>query len=787
MAALARERAPRFMDADLDILVEEVENRREILYCRGPRKPFRTEMKYQWEEVARKINAQSDAPRTWSQCRKKFNDLTRVVKEKITRNRQQQKQSRGAPARGQRLSRLEERVLAIMRWDATPPVAASGLEIIDNDDAQDVPPGFSQADELQGSEEEDTQSLHLSLPSTSSDPGTSRSLEDSLEARSICGESLVMESKKLISATDIHHSGALLKSLNEQRVQGLFCDITIIVEDRKFRAHKNVLSSASSYFHQLFILDGTSNVNGQILELSFVRAEVFAEVLNFIYTSKLIRVNAELASELIQSGQALGLKFLADLGESLSKLKGLTPAVNSAASVTDSRAETSQKIAADATVEPECLIIHVEEGGLGPRITDAFSLHSAEFRDSNGNSNVSPSGEDSEDNDDVIFCSEISPPKQSCSVVSKSSMQTNIIVPNIPVSSDDVRTQTKHATLLPETEQNTMSTQQSTQTANVNYPQDGNHLVTEDKMAGIDTLAKGCRVYANIDTNPNTYHVVVPNKEDLTNREPKQNREPGSPDKNLLLIGDKVSDGGGHSSIQIVPENSSNHINNSRPMYINEQNFPDAKRMKREQDHYELVVDGRLFYVCIVCKRSYACLTSLRRHFNVHSWEKKYPCHYCEKVFPLAEYRTKHEILHTGERRYQCLTCGETFISYQVMASHIRSVHSKKTGKSAAEDETDSKLYRLLPCKTLQIRQYGFLTASASGAMAEINDDGIVYHVGDEDEGASQQTPETIGGGKPTSWDDIFPQEGTPVYRYNSLDGNSELEFVIPESFREMA
>ncbi|XP_078067944.1 transcriptional regulator Kaiso [Mustelus asterias] len=617
-----------------------------------------------------------------------------------------------------------------------------------------------------------------------------------------------MESKKLISATDIHHTGTLLKSLNEQRVQGLFCDITIIVGDRKFRAHKNVLSSASNYFHQLFSLDGAKNTYGQVLELNFVRAEVFAEVLNFIYSSKLVRVNAELVSELIQSGQALGLKFLADLGESLSKLKAAAPATDIAAPVTDSKGEASQKVAADPPVEPERLIIHVEEGGVGPRITDAFSLSSAEFGDSKGNSQASVSGEDSEDNDDVIFCSEITPPKQPSNIASNSLVQTNIIIPNIPVSSDNLGVQTKHLALLPETSpkvgdfkgkipdgstgsgQNTVINQQSTKVGNAKYIQDGNHPVTIVKTAAIDTLSKGCRVYANIDTNPNTYHIVVPNKDDLANRETKQNKEPQSPEKKLLLIGDKVSGDGGHSSFQIMPENSSNHINNSRPVFINDQYFPDAKRMKREQDHYELIVDGRVFYVCIVCKRSYACLTSLRRHFNVHSWEKKYPCHYCEKVFPLAEYRTKHEILHTGERRYQCLTCGETFINYQVMASHIRSVHSKKTGKNATEDEavSDSKLYRLLPCKTLQIRQYGFLTPGGSGAMTEINEDGIVYHVDDDDDtDAPPQTPETIGGNKPTSWDDIFPQEGTPVYRYNSLDGNSELEFVIPESFRELA
>uniref|UniRef100_V9KDW7 Transcriptional regulator Kaiso n=1 Tax=Callorhinchus milii TaxID=7868 RepID=V9KDW7_CALMI len=616
-----------------------------------------------------------------------------------------------------------------------------------------------------------------------------------------------MESKKLVSATDAQHSGTLLKSLNEQRAQGLFCDIAIIVEDRKFRAHKNVLSSASTYFHQLFCIDGASNVYGQVLELNFIRAEVFAEVLNFIYSSKLVRVDALLVSELIQAGQALGLKFLADLGESLAKVKGMASGKDKAASVTDSKAEASETVTGDQTLKSEGLIMHFEDGERGPIITKAFSLSSSEFSDSKASSKASSNCDESEDNDDVIFCSEISPPKPPSSTVINSAVQ-RLLVAKMPVNSESLGVQTKQITLVPETSskvgdfkvkisdsgaglgQNNALGQQTTKTVNLKYVQEGKQPLTADKTVGMDTFSKGCKVYANIDTTPNTYHIVVPSKDDSANCEAKQNREPKSPEKKLLLIGERVSGDRGHSSIQLIPDDSENHVNNSRPLFINEQCFPDAKRLKKEQDHYELVVDGRVFYVCIVCKRSYACLTSLRRHFNVHSWEKKYPCHYCEKVFPLAEYRTKHEILHTGERRYQCLTCGETFINYQVMASHIRSVHSKKTGKGATEEESvsDSKLYRLLPCKTLQIRQYGFLTAGRSDSMTGINEDGIVYHVEDDDDaGASQQTPGTIATSKPASWDDIFPQDGTPVYRYNSLDGNSELEFVIPESFRELA
>uniref|UniRef100_A0A4W6EFL1 BTB domain-containing protein n=3 Tax=Percomorphaceae TaxID=1489872 RepID=A0A4W6EFL1_LATCA len=42
---------------------------------------------------------------------------------------------------------------------------------------------------------------------------------------------------------DSAHPHTVLSKLNEQRSQGLFCDVTIVVEDVKFRAHKNILAA----------------------------------------------------------------------------------------------------------------------------------------------------------------------------------------------------------------------------------------------------------------------------------------------------------------------------------------------------------------------------------------------------------------------------------------------------------------------------------------------------------------------------------------------------------------
>uniref|UniRef100_A0AAQ6AER8 BTB domain-containing protein n=1 Tax=Amphiprion ocellaris TaxID=80972 RepID=A0AAQ6AER8_AMPOC len=51
-----------------------------------------------------------------------------------------------------------------------------------------------------------------------------------------------------LNLMDSAHPHTVLSKLNEQRSQGLFCDVTIVVEDVKFRAHKNILAACSGYF-----------------------------------------------------------------------------------------------------------------------------------------------------------------------------------------------------------------------------------------------------------------------------------------------------------------------------------------------------------------------------------------------------------------------------------------------------------------------------------------------------------------------------------------------------------
>ncbi|XP_067884544.1 myb-related transcription factor, partner of profilin-like [Heterodontus francisci] len=78
---MSESKAPRFSDAAVEILVEQVRSRKEV--PSDGRKMPRQTLRQAWEEVALNVNARTDIIRTGGQCRKKFNDITRTARDKL--------------------------------------------------------------------------------------------------------------------------------------------------------------------------------------------------------------------------------------------------------------------------------------------------------------------------------------------------------------------------------------------------------------------------------------------------------------------------------------------------------------------------------------------------------------------------------------------------------------------------------------------------------------------------------------------------------------------------------
>ncbi|XP_008049521.1 zinc finger and BTB domain-containing protein 7A, partial [Carlito syrichta] len=82
------------------------------------------------------------------------------------------------------------------------------------------------------------------------------------------------------------HSSDVLSGLNEQRTQGLLCDVVILVEGREFPTHRSVLAACSQYFKKLFT-SGAVVDQQNVYEIDFVSAEALTALMDFAYTATL--------------------------------------------------------------------------------------------------------------------------------------------------------------------------------------------------------------------------------------------------------------------------------------------------------------------------------------------------------------------------------------------------------------------------------------------------------------------------------------------------------------------
>ncbi|MGH0174993.1 UNVERIFIED_CONTAM: hypothetical protein FKN15_007027 [Acipenser sinensis] len=81
------------------------------------------------------------------------------------------------------------------------------------------------------------------------------------------------------------HKDAVLTALNQQRHDGILCDVTLVAEEQKFHAHKAVLAACSDYFRAMFSLcmveSGADEVN-----LHGVTSVGLKQALDFAYTGQ---------------------------------------------------------------------------------------------------------------------------------------------------------------------------------------------------------------------------------------------------------------------------------------------------------------------------------------------------------------------------------------------------------------------------------------------------------------------------------------------------------------------
>lgn len=102
-----------------------------------------------------------------------------------------------------------------------------------------------------------------------------------------------------------NHSSEVLCRLNEQRREGLLCDVVLIVQDQEYHTHRSVLAACSQYFKKLFtVATDNSHEPHAVYQIDFVGPESLTAILEFAYTSTLT-VTAGNVKQILNAAQML--------------------------------------------------------------------------------------------------------------------------------------------------------------------------------------------------------------------------------------------------------------------------------------------------------------------------------------------------------------------------------------------------------------------------------------------------------------------------------------------------
>ena len=108
---------------------------------------------------------------------------------------------------------------------------------------------------------------------------------------------------KILSAPFQDNPGELyykeiLQNLNSLRHESSLCDVTLVVEGREFKAHRNVLAASSPYFRNMFTSDMREKTEGKVT-IEALTSSVMEDLLSYLYTGAVEVTNDSCARDLL--------------------------------------------------------------------------------------------------------------------------------------------------------------------------------------------------------------------------------------------------------------------------------------------------------------------------------------------------------------------------------------------------------------------------------------------------------------------------------------------------------
>ncbi|NWS70065.1 ZN652 protein, partial [Crotophaga sulcirostris] len=425
--------------------------------------------------------------------------------------------------------------------------------------------------------------------------------------------------------------------LNEQRLfQPDLCDVDIVLVQHKsiFPAHKGVLAAYSQFFHSLF----TQNKQLQRVELSLeaLTSQGLQQILNFIYTSKLL-VNSCNVQDVLNAAAVLQMNNIASSCQDLLDTRSLSLAADmalpaeSCAGPPPYYCEIKQEVDAPhpkiyAREGNDPYSVRVEDGAGGGTLPPGpAKQYYKEEKDGGAGAVCKMEGEDSEEDLD-----------------SQGSYNREQIIVEVNLNN---------------------------QTLNVSKGMEGKAAASEAAVMGRPD-GDGRDTEEDGEEENEEGEEEEEEEEDAEEEEEEEEGQRGRKRK-------KEQDGLGQKvkleEKQHYPCKKCPRVFNNRWYLEKHMNVTHSRMQICDKCGKRFLLESELLLhhqtdcekniQCVTCGKGFKKLWSLHEHNKiVHGYaEKKFSCEICEKKFYTMAHVRKHMVAHTKDMPFTCETCGKSF------------------------------------------------------------------------------------------------------------------------------